>query len=133
MAVCCNGGEGLVNGRDDIHGITEPAIHQLARPDKVKLISGLIYEVASGVLKVHLENIISDEVTYTEHPKNNTVTAKDIVLLLNDKLPLKAHWFSMKRCCTRPHLVEKSEWRKFRPGIAIASFRTRSRAVQRLR
>merc|ERR1719500_1066922 len=33
----------------------------------VKTISGLIYEETRGVLKVFLENVIRDAVTYTEH------------------------------------------------------------------
>ncbi|GBP89992.1 Histone H4 type VIII [Eumeta japonica] len=35
----------------------------------VKRISGLIYEETRGVLKVFLENVIRDAVTYTEHAK----------------------------------------------------------------
>ena len=37
--------------------------------------SGLIYEETRGVLKVFLENVIRDAVTYTEHAKRKTVTA----------------------------------------------------------
>ena len=35
----------------------------------MKRISGLIYEEARGVLKIFLENVIRDSVTYTEHAK----------------------------------------------------------------
>jgi histone H4 len=35
----------------------------------VKRISGLIYEETRGVLKIFLENVIRDSVTYTEHAK----------------------------------------------------------------
>ncbi|XP_046685059.1 histone H3-like [Homalodisca vitripennis] len=38
--------------RDNIQGITEPAIRRLARRGGVKRISGLIYEETRGVLKV---------------------------------------------------------------------------------
>ncbi|KAG5463725.1 MAG: hypothetical protein BJ554DRAFT_3822, partial [Olpidium bornovanus] len=44
-----------------------PAIRRLARRGGVKRISGLIYEETRGVLKVFLENVIRDAVTYTEH------------------------------------------------------------------
>ncbi|GBP89473.1 Histone H4 type VIII [Eumeta japonica] len=55
--------------RDNIQGITKPAIRRLARRGGVKRISGLIYEETRGVLKVFLENVIRDAVTYTEHAK----------------------------------------------------------------
>ena len=72
--------------RDNIQGITKPvspatsmffvpeittsqAIRRLARRGGVKRISGLIYEETRGVLKIFLENVIRDSVTYTEHAK----------------------------------------------------------------
>nr|XP_045587240.1 histone H4-like [Procambarus clarkii] len=76
------GGKGLGKGgakrhrkvlRDNIQGITKPAIRRLARRGGVKRISGLIYEETRGVLKVFLENVIRDAVTYTEHAKRKTV------------------------------------------------------------
>ena len=60
-------------------GITKPAIRRLARRGGVKRISGLIYEETRGVLKVFLENVIRDAVTYTEHARRKTVTALDVV------------------------------------------------------
>ena len=63
-------------------GITKPAIRRLARRGGVKRISGLIYEETRGVLKVFLENVIRDSVTYTEHAKRKTVTALDVVYAL---------------------------------------------------
>merc|ERR1712209_316878 len=62
------GGKGLGKGgakrhrkvlRDNIQGITKPAIRRLARRGGVKRISGLIYETR-GVLKVFLENVMRD-------------------------------------------------------------------------
>jgi len=63
-------------------GITKPAIRRLARRGGVKRISGLIYEETRGVLKVFLENVIRDSVTYTEHAKRKTVTSLDVVYAL---------------------------------------------------
>ena len=40
----------------------------------------MIYEETRGVLKVFLENVIRDAVTYTEHAKRKTVTAMDVVI-----------------------------------------------------
>ena len=68
--------------RDNIQGITKPAIRRLARRGGVKRISGLIYEETRGVLKVFLENVIRDSVTYTEHARRKTVTAIDVVYAL---------------------------------------------------
>ncbi|XP_065011496.1 uncharacterized protein LOC135640718 [Musa acuminata AAA Group] len=64
--------------RDNIHGITKPAI----RRGGVKRISGLIYEETRGVLKIFLENVIRDGVTYTEHARRKTVTTMDVVYAL---------------------------------------------------
>ena len=85
------GGKGLGKGgakrhrkilRDNIQGITKPAIRRLARRGGVKRISALIYEEVRGVLKTFLENVIRDAVTYTEHAKRKTVTSLDVVYAL---------------------------------------------------
>jgi histone H4 len=68
--------------RDNIQGITKPAIRRLARRGGVKRISGLVYEETRGVLKVFLENVLRDAVTYTEHARRKTVTAMDVVYAL---------------------------------------------------
>ena len=85
------GGKGLGKGgakrhrkimRDNIQGITKPAIRRLARRGGVKRISGLMYEETRSVLKVFLENVIKDSGTYTEHARRTTVTALDVVYAL---------------------------------------------------
>ncbi|CAK8539002.1 unnamed protein product [Lathyrus sativus] len=68
--------------RDNIRGITKPAIRRLARRGGVKRISGLIYEESRGVLRLFLEKIIQDAVAYTEHARRKTVTAMDVVYAL---------------------------------------------------
>lgn len=68
--------------RDNIQGITKPAIKRLARRGGVKRISGLIYEETRGVLKVFLEHVIRDAVLYTEYSRRKTVTALDVVYAL---------------------------------------------------
>jgi len=62
--------------------VQKPAIRRLARRGGVKRISGLIYEETRGVLKVFLENVVRDAVTYTEHARRKTVTALDVVYAL---------------------------------------------------
>ena len=85
------GGKGLGKGgakrhrrvlRDTVQGISKPAIRRLARRAGVTRISGLIYEETRSVLKVFLENVIRDAVTYTEHARRKTVTAMDVVYAL---------------------------------------------------
>ncbi|GCB78961.1 histone H4-like [Scyliorhinus torazame] len=67
---------------DKIQGTAKPAIRHLAHRGGVKQTSGLIYEETRGVLKVFLENVIRDAVTYTELAKRKTVTAMDVVYTL---------------------------------------------------
>ena len=85
------GGMGLGKGgamrhrkvfRDSILGITKPAIRRMARRGGVKRISGMIYEETRGVLKVFLENVIRDAVTYADHARRKTVTALDVIYAL---------------------------------------------------
>ena len=85
------GGKGLGKGgakrhrkilRDNIQGIPKPAIRRLARRGGVKRISGLIYDETRGVLKLFLESVIRDSVTYTEHAKRKTVTSLDVIYAL---------------------------------------------------
>jgi histone H3/H4 len=85
------GGKGLRNCgakrhrkvlRDNIYGITKPAIRRLARRGGVKRLSGLIYEETRNVLKAFLENLIRDTVLYAEHANRQTVTAMDVVYAL---------------------------------------------------
>ena len=81
------GGKGLGKGGAKRHlkhiqGITNSAILSLARRGGVKRISGLIYEETRGVLKVFLENVIRDSVTYTAKKKRETVTEMDVVYAL---------------------------------------------------
>lgn len=68
--------------RNNIDGITKPAIRRLARRGGVKRISGLVYGETRSVLRVFLVNVVRDAVTYTEHAKRKTVTALDVVYAL---------------------------------------------------
>lgn len=68
--------------KENILGITKPAIRRLARRGGVKRISSLVYDETRNVLKGFLENVVRDAVTYTEHAKRKTVTALDVVYAL---------------------------------------------------
>jgi len=65
--------------RDNIQGITKPAIRRLARRGGVKRISGLVYDQTRVCLKAFLEAVIRDAIVYTDHARRRTVTAMDVV------------------------------------------------------
>lgn len=71
--------------RDNIRGITKPAIRRLARRGGVKRISGTVYEEVRGILKGFVENVVRDATAYTEHAKRKTVTALDVVHALKKR------------------------------------------------
>jgi len=75
-------------------------VWSLARRGGVKRISGLIYEETRGVLKVFLENVVRDAVTYTEHARRKTVTALVVVYAL--KRQGRTVW--IRRLTTTVHL-----------------------------
>eukprot|EP01147_Barroeca_monosierra_P001126 gene1125-4346_t len=93
------GGKGLGKGgakrhrkilRDNIQGVTKPAIRRLARRGGVKRISGLIYDETRSVLKTFLENVIRDAVTYTEHTLLVTLGVQFIYIV-------NTLWFDIKQ------------------------------------
>ena len=85
-ATGATGGKGAVRNRkvlrDNIQGITKPAIRRLARRGGVKRINGHIYEETRKRLKDFLERVLKDTVTYTEHARRQTVQNLDVVYAL---------------------------------------------------
>ena len=91
MAGRGKGGKGLGKGgakrhrrvmRDNIYGITKPAIRRLARRGGVKRISGLVYDEIRGCLKTFVEKVLVEAMTYTEHARRKTIMALDVVYAL---------------------------------------------------
>ncbi|KAI8916671.1 hypothetical protein PhCBS80983_g04280 [Powellomyces hirtus] len=68
--------------RDNLTGITQPAIRRLARRGGVKRISHGIYDEVRSVLKTFLTSVLHDTVAYTEYRKAKTVNAMDVVYAL---------------------------------------------------
>jgi len=68
--------------RDNILGITKPAIRRLARRGGVKRISGLIYDETRTILRQFLDTVLRDTITYCEHSKRKTVRPLDVVFAL---------------------------------------------------
>lgn len=68
--------------RDNIIGITKPAIRRLARRGGVKRISAPVYDSTRDALYSFLHGVIQDTIMYTEHAKRSTVSATDVVYAL---------------------------------------------------
>ena len=71
--------------RDNIWGITKPAIKRLAHKGGVKIISGLIYEESRGILKVWMEDVLSEAVTYAQFYRKKTINEAMISAALTEK------------------------------------------------
>ncbi len=88
------GGKGLGKGgakrhrkmlRDNILGVTRPAVRRLARRGGVKRLSEHAFEEARQHLKAFITQIVKDSVTYCEHGRRKTVSASDVVYALRRK------------------------------------------------
>jgi histone H3 len=69
--------------RDNIQGITKPAIMRLLRRAGVKRVSGLVYEEFRGILKVNLEKTVRAMLVFTEYNKRKTATVEDLETALD--------------------------------------------------
>ena len=52
---------------DHNHGLTEQAIHRLARCGGVKRIFGLVYDETRILLRMFLQNLLRDAISYTDN------------------------------------------------------------------
>lgn len=68
--------------RDQIQGITKPAIRRLARRGGVKKLSGAAYPEVQKILKEFLEENIRVAVEYMSHAHRKTLAAIDVVMAL---------------------------------------------------
>ena len=64
--------------RDNIQGISKPALQRVLRKAGVVRVSSLVYEELRGVLKIHLESILHDAITYAELEHKKTVMLRHI-------------------------------------------------------
>lgn len=71
--------------RDNIKGITKPAIRRLARRGGVKRLSNLIYDETREVLTNFLRKVIGDAAAYAQHAKRNTFMTTDIIHALKNQ------------------------------------------------
>ncbi|ETI49546.1 histone H4 [Phytophthora nicotianae CJ01A1] len=68
--------------RDNIQGITKPAIRRLARRAGVVRISVLVHHETRAVLRTFLSSAIQDAITYSEHGHRKTITGMDVIYAL---------------------------------------------------
>lgn len=64
--------------RDNIQGITKPAIQRILHRAGVKRISGLCYEEIRAILKVRLEHLIKSAVVFVENSRRKTIMIADL-------------------------------------------------------
>ncbi|KAJ6534218.1 histone-fold-containing protein [Mycena capillaripes] len=65
--------------RNNIRGVTKPALRRLARRGGVKRISQTVHEDVRGALKIFPEGVMRDTTLYTEHGCRKTVTQLDVM------------------------------------------------------
>jgi len=65
--------------RDNIKGITKPAIRRLARRGGVKRLNNMIYDDTRAVLREFLAGTIRDAAAYAQHARRNTFMTTDII------------------------------------------------------
>ena len=70
--------------RDNIECIECQHLDSMMRQGGVMRYSGLIYEESRGVLKVVLENVLRDAITYCETERGSIVTSKHVTRALQD-------------------------------------------------
>lgn len=68
--------------RDNILGITKPAIRRMARRGGVKRMTDSTHPAIRAALIVYLENVIGNAVVLTEYRRSKTVTAGDVAYAL---------------------------------------------------
>ncbi|KAJ1565381.1 hypothetical protein HK096_003122 [Nowakowskiella sp. JEL0078] len=68
--------------RNNISGITKPAIRRLARRGGVRRISAKVYDKIRESLKIFLEDVLKNAILYTESRNAKTMVTMDIVYAL---------------------------------------------------
>ena len=85
------GGKGLGKGgakrhrkilKDNIEGITKPAIRRLARRAGIERLSGEVYQTIREEINSFLRGLVETSVVYTESANRKTIVAMDVVYAL---------------------------------------------------
>lgn len=106
--------------RDNIQGLTKPAIKRLLMRGGAERVSGLMYEEMRGVIKVRMENVVRDAVTFTEHARRKTVQVGDMqaaIEQVEDGFSAIAPQH-LSKCTDRPSHKKQGSEHRFKPGTA---------------
>ena len=103
--------------RDNIQGITKPAILRVAHRGGAKSLSGLMYEETRGILKVFLDNLIWHAAISMEYARRKTFQVGDLDFALRAKNeyliagvdPNAKNTASLKGCKLRPRSEKDPE------------------------
>ena len=68
--------------RDALHDISQPAICRLTLRGGVKRISANIYKEVRGIMKIFLEYVIKNVITYCDYNNRKTVTTINVIFAL---------------------------------------------------
>ena len=68
--------------QDSLHDISQPAICRLAQHGGVKRILANIYEEVCGIMKIFLEYVTKDVITYCDYNNRKTVMTIDVIFAL---------------------------------------------------
>jgi histone H3/H4 len=110
--------------RDNIEGLSNAAIMRLAHKAGVKSLSSLIYEEMRGVIKVFLEKMIENALTFCQHHKRTTIQRFDIIEAARvNGYPILSHGEEApnKKCDTytsdtKPKVEKSEKTRKLKAG-----------------
>lgn len=65
--------------RDNIQGLTKPAIKRMAQQAGILRINGLVYDEIKGVTKMRMEDVLRAALTLTQSDHRKTVSSTDIL------------------------------------------------------
>ena len=94
--------------RDNIRGVTRPALKRLLHRAGVKLSSNLVFEEARNLLKAYMNHSVADIVTIANYARRKTVKPSDVRagLAMSDQ-DLVAGWSTnISSCPTGPKKVK---------------------------
>lgn len=70
--------------RNNVDGITKPAIKRLAQRAGIASLSGVVYEHTRYQMKAIMEHVLKSAVVHMEHDRRKTLMEKDIVHGIQD-------------------------------------------------
>lgn len=107
--------------RDNIQGVTKPALKRLIHRAGVLRASSLVYEELRGIILLKLQNIVRDMVTFTEHARRRTVQVDDAQSAIEMTGEYSALVETKKsRCSDREGEKSEGSTHRHKPGKAAA-------------